>query len=135
MSPPSNRDEPVTSTKSFEISKHAVLAANRRVKANRDAAGVSGLGFTFKPRRLTPATIEQLSARYNKVQGGWWNDYGNFCPSVMRKLAPLTPRRQKRLAGHLQQSALWLQRVVHHRRRLFIHWQPLSSPIPVAGIV
>ena len=178
MSQPSNRDEPVTSTKSFEISKHAVLAANRRIKANRGAAGVGGLGFTFKPRasrnrrgkiftgflpaasrdaiirmlpavkswqpqRLTPATIEQLSARYNKVQGGWWNYYGNFYPSVMdrisfqvdRKLARWTRRKQKRLAGHRQQSALWLQRVAHHRPRLFIHWQPLSSRVPIAGVV
>jgi RNA-directed DNA polymerase len=40
MSQPSDRDELVTSTKSFEISKHVVLAAYRRVKANRGAAGI-----------------------------------------------------------------------------------------------
>ncbi|MGO9264326.1 MAG: group II intron maturase-specific domain-containing protein [Candidatus Binataceae bacterium] len=131
MSQPSNRDEPVTSTKPFEISKHAVLAANRRVKANRGAAGVSGLGFTFKsrasrnrqgrilkgflpaasrvaiirmlpavkswqPQRLTLATIEQVSARYKKVQSGWWNYYGNFYPSVMERISFQVDRKLAR---------------------------------------
>jgi RNA-directed DNA polymerase len=40
MSQPSNRDELVTSTKSFGISKHVVMEAYRRVKANRGAAGI-----------------------------------------------------------------------------------------------
>ena len=42
MSQPSNRDEPVSSAKSFGISKHVVLEAYRRVKANRGAAGIDG---------------------------------------------------------------------------------------------
>jgi RNA-directed DNA polymerase len=40
MSQPNNRDELVTSTKSFGISKHVVMEAYRRVKANRGAAGI-----------------------------------------------------------------------------------------------
>lgn len=40
MSQPSNRDEPVSSTKSFGISKHVVLEAYRRLNANRGAAGI-----------------------------------------------------------------------------------------------
>ena len=40
MSQPSNREEPVPSTKSFGISRHIVLEAYRRVKANRGAAGI-----------------------------------------------------------------------------------------------
>lgn len=40
MSQPSNRDEPMSSTKSFGISKYVVLEAYRRVKANRGAAGI-----------------------------------------------------------------------------------------------
>jgi RNA-directed DNA polymerase len=40
MSQPSDREELATSTKSFEISKHVVLTAYRRVKANRSAAGI-----------------------------------------------------------------------------------------------
>jgi hypothetical protein len=38
MSQPSSREELVASTKSFEISKHTVLAAYRRAKANKGAA-------------------------------------------------------------------------------------------------
>jgi RNA-directed DNA polymerase len=40
MSQPSDREELATSTKSFGISKHAVMEAYRRVKANRGAAGI-----------------------------------------------------------------------------------------------
>ena len=40
MSQPSDREELATSTKSFEIAKHVVLTAYRRVKANRGAAGI-----------------------------------------------------------------------------------------------
>ena len=40
MSQPSNRNELVALTKSFGISKHVVLEAYRRVKANRGAAGI-----------------------------------------------------------------------------------------------
>jgi RNA-directed DNA polymerase len=40
MSQPSNGDDLVKSTKSFEISKHVVMDAYRRVKANRGAAGI-----------------------------------------------------------------------------------------------
>jgi len=35
-------DEPLKSTKSFEISKHVVWEAYKRVKSNKGAAGVDG---------------------------------------------------------------------------------------------
>jgi RNA-directed DNA polymerase len=40
MGQPSNRDELMTSTKAFGISKQVVLEAYRRVKANKGAAGI-----------------------------------------------------------------------------------------------
>jgi RNA-directed DNA polymerase len=40
MGQPGNRKEPEKSAKSFEISKHVVLEAYQRVKANRGAAGI-----------------------------------------------------------------------------------------------
>ena len=98
---------------------------------------------SWQLQRQTPATIEELSARYNPVLRGWWNYYGSFYPSVMdrisfqvdRKLARWARRKHKRLAGHVQQSAQWLARVARHRPRLFIHWQPLSSRVPITGAV
>lgn len=98
---------------------------------------------SWQLQRLTPATIEELSERYNPVLRGWWNYYGSFYPSAMdriffqvdRKLARWVRRKHKRLAGHVQQSAQWLARVARHRPRLFIHWQPLSSRVPITGAV
>jgi RNA-directed DNA polymerase len=36
------REEPMDETKSYEISKHVVLEAFQRVKANKGAAGIDG---------------------------------------------------------------------------------------------
>jgi len=98
---------------------------------------------SWQLQRSTPASIEDLSERYNPVLRGWWNYYGSFYPSVMdrlsfqvdRKLARWARRKYKRLAGHVQQSARWLAQVARYRPRLFIHWQPLSSRVPITGAV
>ena len=57
MSQPSDRDELVTSTKSFGISKHVVLDAYRRVKANRGAAGIDNQSIEmFEANRRVPGS-------------------------------------------------------------------------------
>ena len=38
--------------------------------------------------------------------------------------------RQRQMA-----PAQWLAKVARHRPRLFIHWQPLSSRVPITGAV
>lgn len=87
-------------------------------------------------QRQTPATIEELSQRYNPTLRGWLNYYGSFHRSAMslvsrqvdRKLARWCRRKYKRFAGHLRQSYFWLGRLARRRPELFIHWQVLCPP-------
>jgi RNA-directed DNA polymerase len=70
------------------------------------------LGFTFKPRALGPHLLPGRS------------ETGSVGSSEAQAIE-----------GHRQQSAQWLARVARHRPRLFIHWQPLSSRVPITGAV
>src|ERR1700722_2140410 len=66
MSQPSNRDEPVKSTKSFGISKHVVMEAYRRVKANRGAAGIDNESIEMFERNLK----SNLYRIWNRMSSG-----------------------------------------------------------------
>lgn len=78
----------------------------------------------------TPATLEYLSRLYNPILRGWFQYYGHFYPTQMRKLAEYLQlrlgrwarRKYKRLAGHKRKSAQWLQHVARSRPYLFTHW-------------
>jgi group II intron reverse transcriptase/maturase len=74
MSQPSNRDELVTSTKSFGISKHVVLEAYRRVKANRGAAGIDNESIEMFEADLKG----NLYRIWNRMSGSY------FPPAVKR---------------------------------------------------
>jgi len=78
----------------------------------------------------TPATLEGLSRLYNPVLRGWFQYYGRFYATQMRKLADYlnlrlgrwARRKYKRLAGHKRKSAQWLRHVAKSRPDLFAHW-------------
>ena len=105
------------------VSRDAIIRMLRTIKS-------------WQLQRQTSTTIEDLSARYNPVLRGWWNFYSSFYQSAMdrvhlqvdRKLAYWARRKHKKLAGHLRQSFLWLERVARYRPGLFIHWQPTCRP-------
>ena len=79
MSQPSDRDELVTSTKSFEISKHVVLRAYRRVKANRGAAGIDDQSIEMFEEDLKG----NLYRIWNRMSSGSY-----FPPAVKRVEIP-----------------------------------------------
>jgi len=86
--------------------------------------------------RQTPGSIEELSERYNPILAGWWNYYGSFYKTELRKvfgrfdrlLSHWARRKYKKLAGHKRRSVHWLGRVACRQPDLFIHWQVLGKP-------
>lgn len=86
--------------------------------------------------RQTPGTLEELSARYNPILVGWWNYYGSFYKTELRKvfghfnrlLAHWVRRKYKKLSRHRRRSVHWLGRVAQRQPHLFKHWQVLEKP-------
>ena len=76
MSQPSNRDELVKSTKSFGISKHVVMEAYRRVKANRGAAGIDNESIEMFERNLK----SNLYRIWNRMSSG------SYFPPAVRQV-------------------------------------------------
>lgn len=87
-------------------------------------------------QKQTPITIDELAHAYDPVLRGWWNYYGSFYKTEMRrvydhfdrKLARWARRKYKRLAGHKRQSVHWLGRLARRQPRLFTHWSVLGKP-------
>ncbi|MDF9401112.1 group II intron reverse transcriptase/maturase [Vibrio sp. 1180_3] len=85
---------------------------------------------TWRLSVRTPSTLVELSRLYNPILRGWFQYYGCFYPTQMRKLADYLElrlgrwarRKYKRLAGHKRKSAQWLRHVAKSRPSLFIHW-------------
>ncbi len=81
-------------------------------------------------QRQTPASLLELSKQYNAILCGWWNYYGAFYKTVMRKvfdhfdqkLQRWARRKYKALAGHKRRSADWLNRMRKACPSLFVHW-------------
>ena len=81
-------------------------------------------------QRQTPASLLDLSRQYNATLRGWWNYYGTFYKTVMRKvfnhfdlkLQRWARQKHKPLAGHKSRSADWLNRMKKACPSLFVHW-------------
>lgn len=84
--------------------------------------------------RQTFANLEMLANQYNAILRGWWNYYGSFYKTEMRKLfdyfnqrlATWVRRKHKKLKCHKRRSFQWLNRVAKRQPRLFFHWQFLG---------
>ncbi|MGR5096939.1 group II intron maturase-specific domain-containing protein [Vibrio maritimus] len=86
-----------------------------------------------RPWRLstkTPATLEELSRLDNSIIRGWFQYYGCFYSTQMRKLANYLELRlcrwarqkYKGLAEHKRKSLQWLRYIAQSRPSLFINW-------------
>ncbi|NAS90827.1 group II intron reverse transcriptase/maturase, partial [Pseudomonas syringae pv. actinidiae] len=81
-------------------------------------------------QRQTPASLLELSKQYNAILRGWWNYYGAFYKTVMRKvfnhfdlkLQRWARQKYKPLAGHKRRSVDWLNRMKKACPSLFVHW-------------
>jgi group II intron reverse transcriptase/maturase len=98
--------------------------------------GMRSVIRSWNLQKQTPATIEELSQLYNPILTGWWNYYGSFYPTEMRKvyelvdlkLARWARRKYKPLARHKRRSVYWLGRLAQRNPKLFIHWSKLGKP-------
>jgi RNA-directed DNA polymerase len=85
---------------------------------------------SWKLSRQTTASITELASRYNPILRGWWNYYGYFNKTALRRvydsfeatLARWTRRKYKKLMRHEGRSFKWIWRVARRQPRLFSHW-------------
>lgn len=122
--------------------RQAVNSRNQRFTSFLPAASLQALkrmrqtirGWHL-PRR-TPGTLEEFSKRYNPILIGWWNYYGSFYKTELRKvfnhfdrlLAHWARRKYKKLSRHRRKSVHWLGRVARRQPDLFVHWTVLGKP-------
>jgi RNA-directed DNA polymerase len=86
---------------------------------------------SWKLQRQTPASIGELATRYNPILRGWWNYYGRFYKTALRRvfesfeatLARWVRRKYKKLLRHEGRSFVWLWRVARRQPNLFVHWR------------
>jgi len=98
-------------------------------------------GWTLN--RQTFANLEQLACQYNSVLRGWWNFYGCFYKTEMRKLYDYLNRRlvtwarrkYRKLKCHKQRSFQWLSRIAKRQPCLFFHWQMCRNNDWIMGAV
>jgi len=98
-------------------------------------------GWTLN--RQTFVSLEQLACQYNPVLRGWWNYYGSFYKTEMRKLydyfnqrlVTWARRKYKKLKCHKQRSFQWLSRIANKQPSLFFHWQTCRNNDWIMGAV
>jgi hypothetical protein len=79
----------------------------------------------------TYVSLEQLACQYNPVIRGWWNYYGSFYRTEMRKLydyvnqrlVTWARRKYRKLKCHKRLGFQWLGRIANKQPNLFFHWQ------------
>ena len=93
--------------------------------------------------RRVYANLEELAQKYNAALRGWWNYYGRFYKTEMRKLfdylnqrlALWARRKYKKLRGHKRRSFEWLSHVMEKQPLLFHHWQVCRNNGWITGAV
>lgn len=89
------------------------------------------------------ANLEELAGKYNAALRGWWNYYGSFYKTEMRKLfdylnqrlALWARRKYKKFRGHKRMSFEWLGHVMEKQPMLFHHWQVCRNNGWITGAV
>lgn len=91
----------------------------------------------------TYSSLDKLADQYNPILRGWWNYFGSFYKTELRKLfvylnerlATWSRRKYKKLKGHIRQSFLWLNRVWRMQPGLFYHWKMCRNNDWIMGAV
>ncbi len=84
--------------------------------------------------RHAPLALEDIARSLNPILRGWWQYYGRFYPTEMRKLFEYFDDRlgkylrckYKRLAGHRGRSLRRLDQIARRHPDWFVHWQHLG---------
>ncbi len=93
--------------------------------------------------RQTFTNLEELARKYNPILRGWWNYYGSFYKTEMRKLydyfnqrlVTWARRKYRKLKRHKRRGFQWLYRVANKQPWLFYHWRMARNNDWVMGAV
>lgn len=85
----------------------------------------------WRLRLRTDKSLEDLAKEFNPVIRGWFQYYGKFYPTELRKLANYlndsivkwARRKFKKLRIHKVRAYDWLKKVHQSNSRLFAHWR------------
>jgi RNA-directed DNA polymerase len=89
---------------------------------------------SWRLRKRSDQSIEQLSRLFNPVVRGWLRYYGRFGRSALdsiarqldHELVHWARQKYKKLRGHVQRARQWLAALVRQRSELFAHWAPYA---------
>jgi RNA-directed DNA polymerase len=106
------------------ISRAAMKAVNRQIRS-------------WHIQLKNEKSVTDLSNMFNPVLRGWWNYYGRFYPSELRRiwrnfneyLVRWIRRKYRRLANHKRRARSYLQKIAQKNPRLFIHWELGCIPV------
>ncbi len=92
---------------------------------------------------LPLANLEELARKYNPILRGWWNYYGSFYKTEMRKLYDYlnqrlviwSRRKYRKLKCHKRRSFQWLLRVADKQPWMFYHWKMVRNSDWIMGAV
>lgn len=81
--------------------------------------------------RWTNAELDDIAEKVNSVLRGWWNYFGAFYPSALKRvlshlnriLVKWAARKYKRFKGSYHQALKWLRRLSEREPRALFHWQ------------
>ncbi len=85
----------------------------------------------WKLSRWTNATLADIADKVNSVVRGWWNYFGVFYPSSLKRvlshlnriLVKWAVRKYKCFKGSKLKAKRWLRGVAERSPRLLFHWQ------------
>ncbi|WP_126353998.1 group II intron maturase-specific domain-containing protein [Mycoavidus cysteinexigens] len=91
----------------------------------------------WKLHRQTLKTLADLAQQCNSTTRGWWNYYGAFYQTAMRKLVRYLDqrfeqwarRKYKTLLRHKRRSMEWLRKMKNEYPRMFHYWQAGGSRV------
>jgi group II intron reverse transcriptase/maturase len=81
--------------------------------------------------RWTNAELEDIARKSNASLRGWWNYFGVFCPSSLKRvmahlnqiLVRWAVRKYKRFKGSKRKARKWLRGISEREPNLLYHWQ------------
>lgn len=85
---------------------------------------------SYKIHRRTQDSLEAIAKELNPILRGWFNYYGHYTPSALKKLrwhldqtlAAWARRKYKKLKVHKTKAIYFIQKIKESKPNLFAHW-------------